>query len=468
MAVRPDGPHPARKGVDRRRDAVYRVRGHIAHPVRLGEDTRQHTQQVVHLIGARVVGAHQRVRGVQAAVQELGLRVLGRHLQTGRPHPDAGGEHHIRVVVGHFFQDLFRIHLRGHIFPVGDDEPIAKFRLEGLNALLVAAHPGARFGVVFVQEDHLELAGLLAKDVQLAQQRLAGGVRLQRERYRVRLGQDLDLIPQLGEVLPHLRRGGLAGIRIAVDRKIDQQGVARRQIQRRTAQRIELLAEHGVERRKIQPVVVRPGFARRLADQSLQFCIAAQFGEAHVVHLGQLVKIEKFVVDLIFQRIVPGRDEPGHGAGDGDSLIIFEDGHPLVALLHIEPVQVFVGDDGGMDALFQMGIAEVRPLGGELGVIIQQGHEVGGKRRVAAAGLGAHDALGRDVHQPQRLLRHDVHTVQDLIQDFQIRRLPPRDAGTVCTLARTQRISVIFYHSKTPSREMKGFFHSLEHTRLQA
>lgn len=226
MAVRPDGPHPARKGVDRRRDAVHRARGHIAHPVRLGEDTRQHTQQVVHFIGARVVGAHQRVRGVQAAVQDFGLRVLGCHLQAGRPHPDAGGEHHIRIVVGHFFQDLFRIHLRGHVFPVGDDEPVAKFRLEGLDALFVAAHPGARFGVVFVQEDHLELAGLLAEDVQLAQQRLAGGVRLQRERYRVGLGQDPDLIPQLGEVLPHLRRGGLAGVRIAVDRKVDQQGIA--------------------------------------------------------------------------------------------------------------------------------------------------------------------------------------------------------------------------------------------------
>ena len=134
MAVRPDGPHPARKGVDRRRDAVHRVRGHIAHPVCLGEDTRQHPQQVVHLKGARVVGAHQRVRGVQAAVQDLGLRVLGCHLQAGRPHPDAGGEHHIRIVVGHFFQDLFRIHLRGHVFPVGDDEPVAKFRLEGLDA----------------------------------------------------------------------------------------------------------------------------------------------------------------------------------------------------------------------------------------------------------------------------------------------------------------------------------------------
>ena len=67
------------------------------------------------------------------------------------------------------------------------------------------------------------------------------------ERYRVRLGQDPDLIPQLGEVLPHLRRGGLAGVRIAVDRKVDQQGVTRRQVQRRTTQRIELLAEHGVE-----------------------------------------------------------------------------------------------------------------------------------------------------------------------------------------------------------------------------
>ena len=106
-----------------------------------------------------------------------------------------------------------------------------------------------------------------------------------------------------------------------------------------------------------------------------------------------------------------------------------------------------------MDALFQMGVTEIRPLGRELGVVIQQGHEVGGKGRVPAAGLGSHKALGRDVHQPQRFLRHDVHPAEDVIQHFQIRRLPPRHTGPVSPLARAKGVSVIFYHSKTPSQK---------------
>ena len=270
------------------------------------------------------------------------------------------------------------------------------------------------------------------------------------------LRQDLDLVPQSRKVFPHLRWGGLARIRIPVDRQIHQQRVAGGQVQGRTAQRVELLAEHGVQRREVQPVVVAPRFLRRFADQRLQFGVAAQLREADVVHLGQFIEIEELVVNFIFQRVVPRRDQPGHGAGDGDGLVIFEDGHPLVALLHIEPVQVFVGDDGGVDALFQVGVAQVRPLDRELGAFVQQGHEVCRKGRVAAVGLGAHDALGRDVHQPQRLLRHDIHPGKDLIQHLQIRRLAPRHTGTVSALTRAQSVFIIFQHSKTPFKECKA------------
>ena len=99
-----------------------------------------------------------------------------------------------------------------------------------------------------------------------------------------------------------------------------------------------------------------------------------------------------------------------------------------------------------MDALFQMGFTEVRPLDGKLGVVLEEGHKVGGKGGVASGGLGAHDTLGRDVHQPQRLLCHDVCVGNDLVQHREIGRLAPGHTGPVGTLTCTQGAAVIFHH----------------------
>ena len=164
------------EGVDCRRDAVHRVGRHIAHPIGAGKRTGQQAQQVGHLIGAGIVGAHQRMRRVQRAVQDAGLGVLGRHLQAGRVHPGTGGEDHIRVVVGYVLQDLFRVHLRVHILPAGNRQPVRKFLFQRRTALVVVAHPGAVLGIVLMQEHHLELTGPGAENVQLGQQRLAGAL----------------------------------------------------------------------------------------------------------------------------------------------------------------------------------------------------------------------------------------------------------------------------------------------------
>ena len=389
-----------------------RVCRHIAHMVGAGGDARQHSQQIRYLIGAGVIGAHQRVGRVEGTVQKPGAGVLRRHFQAGGVHPGAGGKHDVGIVMGHIFQQLLRIHLRVDVFPAADTHP-ARERLEQrVPALILAPHPGTGLGVVLVQEHHPQLTGPRAENIQLAEQRfralLGGGLQLQL--HRLRPGQDLDLIPELGEVLPHLGRGGFNGVGVAVNRQVHQQRIAGRQPKGRAAQCIELLAEHGVKGSEIQPVVVCPALARSLADQRLQFGIAAQPGEMDIVDLGELVKIQELIVDLIFQRLVPLRHQPGHGAGDLDRLIVLEHRDPLVALFHIEFVQVFVGRNGIPDAFFQMGVAEVGPLAGKLAVGFQDRHEIGGKGRVAARRFGAHNALGRDVHQPQRLLCHNVDT----------------------------------------------------------
>ena len=447
LCLRPHGLQALRKGVDRRRDAIDRVRGHIAHPLGLGQHTGQQAQQIGHLIGAGIVGAHQRVRRVQRAVQDAGLGVLGRHLQAGGVHPGAGGEHHVGVVVGHFFQHLLRVHLGLNVLLAGDEHPVRESLRQRFAALVVGTHPGAALGVVLVQEHHPQLTGP-GEDVQLGKQRFARALLgLQRKLHGLRLSEHLHLVPQLFHVLLHLRRGGVAGVRVAVDGQIDQQRIAGRQVQFFAAQGVELLAEHGVEGSKVQPVVVGPALARSFAHQRLQLGIAAQFGEVDIVHLGQLVEIQEFIINFVFQAVVALRDQTGDSARDLDGLVIFQHRDTLVAFQHIEFVQEFIGDDGHTDAFLQMRLTQVGPLGRELGVRLQQRHEVGRKGGVASAGLCAHNALGRDLHQAQRFLRHDVHIDQNIVQHRKIRRLAARHAGAVSALPRAQCTLVIFQHS---------------------
>ena len=259
----------------------------------------------------------------------------------------------------HILQHLLRVHLGFDVLFAGDEYPVRERLLQRFDALVVGAHPCAVFGVVLVQEHHLQLAGL-CKDVQLCQQRFAGALlRLQRKGHGLRLGEHLHLIPQLFQILLHLAGRALAGVRVTVDRQIHQHGIAGSQIQSAAAQSQKLLAEHGIEGGKAQPVIIRPTFTAGLAHQRLQFCVTPQTGEMHIVDLGELIKIQKFVVDTVFQTVVPFRDEPRDRARDPDRIKILEHRYPLVAFLHIEFVQELVGDDGGVDALFQMCIAEV-------------------------------------------------------------------------------------------------------------
>ena len=218
------------------------------------------------------------------------------------------------------------------------------------------------------------------------------------------LGEHPHLVPQLFHVCLHLCRGGVAGVRVAVNAQIHQHGIPGGDVEPVAAQLLELLAEHGVKGRKVHPVIVRPALARRLAHQRLQLGIAARFAEVHIVDFGQPVEVQELIIDAVFQAVVSLRDQPGDRARDLDRAVILEHRDPLVALLHIEPVHELKGNDGRVDALFQVGLAEVGPLGGKLGVRLQQRHEVGRKGCVSSAGLGAHDALGRDLHQTQRLL----------------------------------------------------------------
>ena len=230
-AVGPDGTHALSKGIDGRRHTVHRVCSHIAHLVAVGDDARQHSQQIGHLIGAGVVGAHQRMGRTEGTVQKAGLGVLGRDLQAGGVHPGAGGEDDVRVVVGYLFQHLLCVHLGVDILPAADIELIRESFHQRGTALVLSAHPCAGLGVVLVEEHHPQLAGAGAENIQLAQQRFRTALRLQQQFHSVGLCQNFHLVPEAGQILPHLGRGRLAGVGVTVHRQVHQKRVARRQAQ---------------------------------------------------------------------------------------------------------------------------------------------------------------------------------------------------------------------------------------------
>ena len=182
--------------------AVNRIGGHIAHCIGGGEDAGQHAQNIGGLVGAGIVGPHQRVRGVQRAVEEFDLGVLGGHLETGSVHPHAGGKDHVGAVVGHLFQNLLCVHFGVHVLMGGEDHPVGEGVGERAAALFVGPHPGAVLLVVLVEEGHMELAGPRTEDVQLgqAQQGLAGLGGLQHHFHRLVLGQDGDFVPDAGQI----------------------------------------------------------------------------------------------------------------------------------------------------------------------------------------------------------------------------------------------------------------------------
>ena len=447
LRIRAHRPQTLRKGVHRRRDAVDGVCRHIAHPLGLCQHTGQNAQQIGHLIGSGIIGAHQRVRRIQRTVQDAGARVLRRHLQAGGVHPGACGKHHIGIVVRHLFQHLLGVHFRFNVLPAGNEYPVRERLCQCFTSAVMGAHPCAVLRVVFVQEHHPQFTGL-CKDIQFGKQRFARPLlRLQRKLHGLRLGQHLDLVPELFKVRFHLTGRCVAGVRVPVDRQIYQQRIPCRQAQLFAAHGGELLVEHRIEGRKIQPVIIAPALARSLAHQRLQLCIAAQLGKMDIIDLGELIEVQKLIIEPVFQAVVALRDEPGNCSRDLDRFVILEHRDALVALLHIELVQELIRNDRRVDALFQMSVAQVGPLGRKLGVRLQQRHKVGRKGRVPPAGLGADDALCRDLHQSKRLLRHNVDIDEDIVQHRQIRRLSACHTGTVSALSRLQSALVIFQHN---------------------
>ena len=143
-------------------------------------------------------------------------------------------------------------------------------------------------------------------------------------------------------------------------------------------------------------------------------------------------------------------------AGDPGRFIIFQDADSLVSLLNIEISVVFVADDRVPDALFQVGGAQLDPLDGELRIPAQQGHEARREGGDASGGLGANDAVGRDLHQTHGDAAVGSQIAHNLVQHLGIYASSPGLTLPDLLLAPLQGFG-IFFHSFQTAHDRSSF-----------
>ena len=316
-------------------------------------------------------------------------------------------------------------------------------------AEFVLAGPGAGFGRALVHKGDLEVFGGRAGADGRGQDAVdeLDLVRLGRfgaELDRHRLLDGEHVVPDGVERLSQLGRAALFEVCQRVDADEQQQHIADRRAHVFAAAGMVRLLDPVVQRDDVGAVVVAPFFAGGLAQRFLQAGKAALLGEGQRIQAAQRVIFHKFIVQADLLVVAVLRHHAGDGGRNGVRLEIFQHADALVALLHIEAAEVFKAADGVADAFLHMGLAQRDPLAGEFGIRLQQGHEVGGKRRRAPGRLGAHKQLKRDFHRADGQLAFDIGALQDIVQHRQVRVLAGRHLFAVIFLCSFPGAQILF------------------------
>ena len=260
----------------------------------------------------------------------------------------------------------------------------------------------------------------------------------------------LDLLPHPGELLSDV--GGFRHLQlgIAVYLDIAEHRVAAGGRQLRAAALLIGALKMVVGSRERVALVVRPLLARGLAQRLLQKRVAALLAELDKVHLAALVELHKLVIELhLLARSL------GHDADDmtryREGVEELEHADALVALLNVVAVHVLIRLDRLADALGQMRLAQAVPLVGEFRALLEKGHKVGGKGIDPAAGLGADNQLGGDLHHAEIYPHGDGGGGNEVVQHGQAGRFALEHTRAGFLLSQLESVLIIvFIHIKIP------------------
>ena len=338
----------------------------------------------------------------------MDLRVLHGGPQAGPHQLGTGGEHHVGALRNGLLHQCIIVFALLGVEIGGSGHLPRKGAVQLGAAKLMLAGPGGSLRRALMHKGHLEFLGLFGQNPVQQGGLLGGG--------RRRGGADRDgrgvfhgqhIIPHAVQPFGQTGGGVLFQFLQRIQLHQQEQHIVSGGFHVRTAVGLIGFLHPVVQRENVRPVIIVPFFAGGLAQQRLQFGVAAGAGELQRVQPGERERLHKFIVLAHHRHIHPSGHNAGHMGGDGIRPEGFQHTDPLVALLHVKQAHVLKAADGVMDAVLQMGQTQADPFGGKLGVLGQQWHEVAGKGRGASRRLGAHHQMQRHLHHPQRdLLFH--------------------------------------------------------------
>ena len=139
--------------------------------------------------------------------------------------------------------------------------------------------------------------------------------RLGQQVYRLSAFQKEDFVPETGQKRRKFFFRHLAGFLIIIDIQEGEKSVSGSDGQIGSAPGQESFREPVVEGGEVYPVLVAPGFLRSFSQGGLKGGKAAFFCKIDVINFGQLIKGEKFVINLIFPAFRPAGNQPDHRSG---------------------------------------------------------------------------------------------------------------------------------------------------------
>jgi hypothetical protein len=188
--------------------------------------------------------------------------------------------------------------------------------------------------------------------------------------------------------------------------------------------------------------VLRPVLVLGKAQRRLELGISPQVAEMDPPAPAVLEKVQKLHINLGGDVVRTLRHEPDHVRLDGGRAHGAQNAHPLIPLLDVETPQVLVALDRVVDALAELGGAQVGPLHGELGVRPHEGEKAGGEGITPRLLRGAHHQIDGHLHHAQLDLgKLELFRPQSLDVGVQ----PPVDAVLIFSLPLLQGLLIVLY-----------------------
>ena len=348
------------EGIDAGDAAVGRVVGYIADAAVPGQSAGNGPLDKLGPVQPGVIGAHRGVGGVQGAVQDLHIRVESGLPDAGEQQLWGGGEDDVGAPAHCILHGLVYLPIGADVL-VGEGAHLTVGEvLQNVPAILVAVHPFGGGGAAVVDEGGADPARGIEGEAGLFH------VIFQQQGSPRIFQPVLDLRPDAGQLLTDLGGHLAAGLLIAEDPDVGQKGQG-------DACVVPIPPEVGVpEHIKEGPegvdVFRTPGIAVGAAQCFQQFRVLAGLAEDDEVQTRHLVKVQKLVIGGHLRVVRRLGQQAGDSGRDSNSAEILQHADPLVALHHIEVVEVLHHLDRVPDALLQVDAAQGAPLGGELGV----------------------------------------------------------------------------------------------------